>query len=284
MYSQLVLVAGFSILVTLMFSVIACILSYRHFRKLFKSDVRILLQNNPCDHIDLLTESDLVDVPEIVRMYIRQSGAVNKPKIVNFRVALKGSLRQSEELPWMSFSSKQYNGVVVPARLFFMEAIMKRLPVAGYHRYMNGSASMDIRLLSLVRVQHSDGPLMNTAETVTMFNDMCVMAPGTLIDKRISWIGVYDQSVTATFSNGGVTISADLHFNRSGELVEFISHDRYALQRDGSMQRYPWLTPLTHYHDFNGIRIASQAEAILKYPAGDFCYGKFNVDNVSYNV
>ncbi|MEJ1242052.1 DUF6544 family protein [Chryseolinea sp. T2] len=247
-------------------------------------DVTVLLRTNSSGDNELLTESDLAHVPETVKKYIRQSGAMNKPRVLNFSVLLEGTLRQDEQSPWMKFQSKQYNGIRNPSRLFFLDAVMKRLPVAGYHRFVDGLASMEIRLLSMIRVQHADGPLMNIAETVTAFNDMCVMAPATLIDKRIAWFNISDLSVTATFVNGDVSISADLHFNRDGELIEFMSHDRYALQKDGSMQRYPWLTPLKAYQNFAGMRLSSYAEAIVKYPSGDFCYGKFKIVDVRYNV
>ena len=278
------LIIGCIIVGSLVLIVLVCFLSFLHFRNTFKTDIKVLLHNNSPHNAELLTESDLDDLPEIVRKYIRYSGAVNKPRVVNFSVKLEGTLRQNEQSPWMSFTSTQYNGVIQPARLFFLKAIMKHLPVSGYHRCISGVAYMDIRLLSLFRVQHAEGPQLNIAEAVTMFNDMCVMAPATLIDKRISWSGIGDQSVVATFSNGGIVISANLYFNSIGELVEFISHDRYAVQPDGSMQRYPWVTPMSNYHDYHGTRLASQAHAVLKYPAGDFCYGTFKVNGVRYNI
>lgn len=283
MYDQLLL-TGLGILGSLAFCGLIFMLSHRHFVGRFRSDVAVLLQHSSAIPPGVLLESDLTEVPEVVRKYIRLSGAINKPRVTNFSVLLEGTLRRDEQSPWMPFTSTQYNSLSELTRLFFMKATMKHLPVAGYHRYQGGYASMDVRLLSLIPVQHGDGPLMNIAETVTMFNDMCVMAPPTLIDKRISWLSSGEQSATATFSNGSIVVSADLYFNKSGELIEFISHDRYALQPDGSMQRYPWITPLGQYQDFHGIRAASYAETILKYPTGDFCYGKFKVKDIRYNV
>ena len=50
---------------------------------------------------------------------------------------------------------------------------MKKLPIAGFHSFKNGTAFMDIRLLSLFTVQYESGQDMGIAETVTFFNDMC---------------------------------------------------------------------------------------------------------------
>jgi prepilin signal peptidase PulO-like enzyme (type II secretory pathway) len=46
-------------------------------------------------------------------------------------------------------------------------------------------AEMTVKAAALVPVVQVSGPEMSQGETVTMFNDMCVMAPATLIDPAI---------------------------------------------------------------------------------------------------
>lgn len=135
----------------------------------------------------LLTEHDLMDLPAAVQKYIRFSGAVGKPKVTNFRVEFSGGIRRNAQSEWMQFQSDQYNFMHATTRHFFMKAIMKHLPVAGYHFYNDGNAYMDIRLFSCFKIQYQNGAKMDVSETVTFFNDMCCMAPATLIDKRIEW-------------------------------------------------------------------------------------------------
>ena len=53
---------------------------------------------------------------------------------------------------------------------------------------------------------------MNMSETVTLFNDMCLFAPATLIDKEILWEPVDPRTVWARFTHNGITISAMLYF------------------------------------------------------------------------
>ena len=168
-------------------------------------------------------------------------------------------------------------------RLFFMKAVMKGLPVAGFHRFINGDAFMDIRLLSLFKVQYQSGKEMGIAETVTFFNDMCCMAPATLIDQRIKWLDSDDNSVNAEFSNNGITISARLYFNDKGELVNFVSDDRYAAGENNIMKRLRWSTPIKEYREVDGYKLPAYAEAIYSYPEGDLCYGTFNLRLITYN-
>lgn len=228
----------------------------------------------------LLTEAHIKDLPEHVKKYIRYTGFINKPIINNFKIEFSGKLRKNDQSEWMPFTSEQYNTMNLPVRLFFMNAFMKHLPVAGYHCYNNGTAFMDIRLLSLFQVQYAKGKEMDEAETVTFFNDMCCLAPGTLIDKRIQWISSDSNSVKASFTNNNITVSAWLYFNEKGELVNFISNDRHNVDAG---KKLPWATPLKEYKLINGFKLAGYAEAIYTYPDKDLCYGTFNVTNVKYN-
>jgi hypothetical protein len=223
---------------------------------------------------------DIEHLPEPVKKYIRYTGSIDKPKVNNFKIEFTGKIRKNERSEWMPFTSEQYNFMEIPIRLFFMKAVMKGLPVAGYHHYKNGDASMDIRLLSLLKVQYQDGDQMDKAETVTFFNDMCCMAPATLIDKRISWQEMGENVVKATFTNNGITISADLFFNEVGELINFISYDRYNADAGKIL---PWATPLRNYKELNGYKLAGYAETIYTYPDRDLCYGTFEVSSIIYN-
>ena len=263
----------------------ASLLSLRavSFEKKFDKEIREnFLQNLTTDN-QILAGSDVETLPEPVKRYLKYTHSIDKPIINHFKVELGGQIRKDGLSPWMDFHSRQYNFLFPPVRLFFMKARMRRIPVAGFHRYRNGEASMDIRLLSLFSIQNQSGREMEISETVTFFNEMCCLAPATLIDKRIRWLKSYKDKVKAEFTNSGITIAAWLYFNELGELINFISEDRYAATPKKGMRKLRWSTPLSNYRDFGGVRLAGTAETIYRYPVGDFCYGKFRIENIEYN-
>jgi hypothetical protein len=262
--------------------IMASIIGYGtwHYFQQYKNDVEHCMYQEGNVQSNLLSETDIAQLPEPVKKYIRYAGCIGKAKVHNFKIAFKGKIRKNEGSEWMPFTSEQYNFIETPTRLFFMNATMKKLPVAGYHCYINGTAFMDIRLFSLFKVQYQNGPEMNTAETVTFFNDMCCMAPATLIDKRINWLGTDNNKVKATFTNNGITITADLFFNEIGQLVNFKSNDRYDAD---AHKKLPWATPLKQYHEINGYKLASYAETIYTYPDKELCYGVFGIQSIEYN-
>lgn len=265
---------------------IAAIIGYsqQRFNKSFTNEVSQNFREVSDTEVSLLTEADLVHLPEPIRQYLRYAGAVGKPKVKNFCVEFEGEIRSDSTSEWMPFTSLQYNFMEPPTRYFFMKAKMYHLPVHGYHRFSPQQVSMDIRLLSLFQVQYLEGSEMKIAETVTFFNDMCCMAPATLIDKRITWLESDSGKVKAEFMNDGIKVQAWLYFSKDGALVNFVSDDRFAAGDDGSMRRVPWSTPLGKYRMIGAQRLAGEAKTIYQYPEGYFTYGRFRTIRVLTNI
>ena len=249
------------------------------FENSFKEDVAAamsLVAPTP----EILNEKDLEPLPECVQNYLRYVGAVGKPKVYNMKIVFTGEMRDKGK-DWFHFTSEQYNFMDSPTRLFFMKAKIMGLPTNGYHKYTNETASMRIKLLSLFSVVDLSEPELYPTETVTFFNDLCLFAPAALIDDRITWETLDALSAKATFNNKGTTISAILYFNEKGQLINFVSKDRYSVSE---MKAFPFSTPASNYQEVNGYKLPNYGEAIWHYPDGDFVYGKFRVTDVVYNV
>jgi hypothetical protein len=232
-----------------------------------------------------VTEADLAPLPVPVQRYLRGAGVVGRPRVHNFRVRLRGRIRSGPAAPWMPFVAEQLNTIGRPARLFYMTASMRMVPVQGYHRYVDQTASMRIKAAGLVSVVNVSGSQLTRAETVTIFNDMCVMAPATLIDPAIRWEPVDAHTVRATYANAGHMIRAELSFNDAGELIDFSSDDRGQLSADGaSIRPARWSTPVSGYRAFGDVRLAGGGAGRWREPAADYAYIELTIDDVLYNV
>lgn len=227
-----------------------------------------------------ITEADLQTLPQPVQRYLRYAGVVGKPKVVSMFAEMTGEMRQQGRASF-PLTAEQHNFFDQPTRLFFMKGRMFGLTVPGYHRYQDQSAMMNVRLFGLLSLVKVDGAAMFEADTVTLFNDMCLLAPAALIDQRITWQSIDELTVQGTFTNQGVTVSAMLYFNDEGQLVNFVSYDRWDVS---AMKQYPWSTPVSRYRNLNGYSLPTYGEAIWHYPDGDFVYGRLEIKNVTYNA
>ena len=261
---------------------IAAILSFTNdrFENSYRKDVTENLLHNNNINKEILTEQDIFHLPLPVKKYLHYTGVINKPKVKSVRIVFEGQMRDKGK-NWFPFTSEQYDFFDEPTRLFFMKARMYGMNVPGYHHYIKANAVMDIRLFGLFPLIQKIGAVMDTTETVTLFNDICLMVPSRLADKRIEWQSIDSNTAKATFTNHGISISATLYFNDQGELINFISNDRTAV---AEMKKYPFSTPCSKYKNFGGCHLQSEGYGVWHYPGGEFAYGKFILKEIEYNV
>ena len=252
-------------------------------KRLFKSEVQKRLDMFFKDKLEVITEEDISHLPVIVRKYLNHVGCTGREKVWNFRAEFQGGIRGKSTEPFMKLKSVQYNFFENPVRIFYIVAKKSGIPAKGIHIYKNAKAIMKIKILGLIPVVDAKGFEMDKGETVTVFNDMCLMAPASLIDRNIIWTEVDANTVKGTFTNNNITISALLFFDNEGRLLNFISSDRYETTDGKSYSNYPWETPVLEYKRFNGYNLPSKAKLIYKHPDEDFCYGEFELVNIEYN-
>jgi hypothetical protein len=252
-------------------------------KRLFKAEVRKHLNKYYRGNTEILTDKDIAHLPGIVQKYLHHVGVVGKEKVWNFRAEFKGGIRGKSSEPFMKLKSVQYNFMEDPVRLFYIVARKSGIPAKGIHIYKDSRAIMRIKILGLIPVVNAHGIEMDKGETVTVFNDMCVMAPASLIDRNIEWSDIDTHTIKASFTNGNITISAILHFDNDGRLINFISNDRYETVDGRSYENYPWETPVLEYKNYNGFNLPSRARLIYKHPDEDFCYGEFELVSMEYN-
>ena len=86
----------------------------------------------------------------------------------------------------------------------------------------------------------------------------------------------------ASLRLGDQTVSAVLVFDEAGDLADFFSDDRPALEPDGrTFLPQRWSTPLSEYRTFGPRRVASRAEARYAPNSGEYAYGRFRISVIS---
>lgn len=231
-----------------------------------------------------VTDADLSALPPVVQRWLRRVGVVGKPRVRDLRATFRGAIRSGADAPWLSFTSEQYNFHDRPARLFMMEASLLGVPFQSLHLAQDGHATMQVRVLSLFDQVDARGPEMDRSETVTLLNDLCVLAPAALLDVDLTWGPASERSAQVTFRHAGQTVSASLSFDEAGDLVDFVSDDRSQTTDGASYRRLPWSTPLREHREFAGVRLPARGEAVWRTPEGDLIYGRFDLQEIAYNV
>jgi hypothetical protein len=208
--------------------------------------------------------------------------------VTSFAAAFHGRIRSGPSEPWMPFTGRQVNTYgPQPQRAFIMDATRSGLPVTVLHQFMGASATMRAKVVSLVPVVDAAGPEMDQGETVTVFNDLVVFAPGAIVGAPIRWTAMDATHVRGVFTNGGLSVSAVLTFDSDHRLVDFSSLDRLRASADGTaFTALPWSTPLSGHRDYGGYLLPMLGEARWDAPPpdGSFTYVELDLDDIAYNV
>ena len=230
-----------------------------------------------------ITAADLADLPDPIRRYMQRSGALGRPQPQNMRVVLDANMYRKPGQAPMRARSVQYSFFARPSRLFLMEARMFGLPVRALHVYREETATFTVRVASAMTMVDLRGPDISAAETVTVLNDLCLMAPGALLDPRLAWTQADQRTACVTFTNGPHDVTATLTFDDDGDLVEFWSDDR-PNSSSGHFIPMRWSTPISEYRDVGGMHLLHRGSAVYHRPDGPFTYGEFTIRSIEYDT
>lgn len=254
-------------------------------RREFDHDLRRAWPAKPAELSRPVIEADLASLPDPVRRYLRRAGVVGRPPVTDFRATWTGRMRSAPDSAWMTFTADQLDIVDTPQRFFLMDARMKGLPVDVLHRFDQNGATMRVRLLSVFPMVDAKGPELTHAETVTLFNDLCCLAPGALLSPDVTWQQFDTDSATAQFTLGVNTVTAELRFDDSGDLVDFVADGRGAMSADGrTITPLRWSTPLRDYAQVGPARVATRADVTWHPESGAWTYGEFVLTSLAYNI
>ncbi len=241
------------------------------FRRAYRRELTEALAKAPPGTGELVREVELAHLPAPLRRYVIASGAVGRPCPRHFRVLWEGRIRGGPDEPWMPFRAEQDNVVEPPVRLFRMDARRGGVPVDVYHAYREGRATMRVRVLSAFPVEDARGPEMDRAETVTVFNDLCLFAPWALAGLPVAWEEVDERTVRGRLTVAGIPVSAELRFDAEGRLVDFVSDDRL-MSSGGRLTPLRWSTPVGDYRSFGPLRVATTGQGVWHAPEGPWVY------------
>ncbi|MGA9531572.1 MAG: DUF6544 family protein [Anaerolineales bacterium] len=231
----------------------------------------------------VVEEPELKSLPAPVRRYLLRVGVVGQPQARNLRAVWTGRMRRGPESPWFPIWAEQHNFYGPLVRTFFIRGRMLGIPVIGRDLYAEGQGEMVMRPLGLVPVVDLKGEELAASGLVTIFNDMCLLSPSTLLDSRVSWEPLDDQSARASLTDHGRTVAATLSFNEDGDLAEFTTEDRF-MESEGGFVRVPWSTPVSQYRQIGDQRVPTYGKGVWHLADGVFEYAEFHLQSLAINV
>lgn len=263
---------------------IVSIISYGqfNFQKMIQTETAKILSETKTSNENLISENEIQDLPEPVKNWLRNSGAVDKSFINIGKVTQHAEMKlKPEQENWMSATAIQYTTIENPAFIWTVDVKMNSLlNVKGRDKFEDGKGEMLIKLNSLLPIVNEQGEKLNEG-TIQRYLGEMVWFPSLAISPYVSWEHVNDSIAIASMEYKGTKGSGTFYFNSEGDFIRF-SAMRF-MGNEVDSKRHEWVLLADDYKVFEGIKVPAKMTATWKLPEGDWTWLKLEITDIKYN-
>ncbi len=254
----------------------------------FRSHAARSLSETKVPEAGVISSEDIAGLPGPLRRYFTACEFIGKPMIYNACITFRNvPFMLAKDKDPMQISYQQYNSLLRPERVAFVNGSMFGIPFQGMDYYRNGEGFFTGVLAKHIPVVHSSetGEIINRTHLLTFLGD-AVLMPSVFMADYVNCIEVDANTVKVGISCYNVTAEGMFYFNEIGEITKFICEDR--LYDDGQGTAYParWTIEITDYQpdEAIGVRRPYKAKVYWEMPEGDFVYFSSEDISIAYNV
>lgn len=257
-------------------------MSYYNFQNLVQQETNHLLSQNEIIENKIINESDLTKLPEPVRNWLRNSGAVGKPFISFGKVTQIAEMQMKpEQENWMTANATQYTTIDNPGFIWTVDVKMNNLlNFQGRDKFENGKGEMLIKMNSLINVVNEQGEKLDEG-TIQRYLGEMVWFPSMALSPYIIWEEIDDNSAKATITYKGTSGSGTFYFDFTGNVIKF-SALRYK-GNESDAKRHEWEMNISDYKIFEGIKVPAKMKSTWKLDKKDWTWLKMEVTDIKYN-
>jgi hypothetical protein len=188
------------------------------------------------------------------------------------RMLQQGSLRTScTSSRWLNFEAEE---IIAASPIGFQWLaridIGVGLTLEVCDRLIDGEASSELRLASLVRLGADSGNRQLNEAALHRFLAEAVWSPAALLPASgVVWSAIDDASANATLTCGQTRVGLEFHFNAQNEVSSVYTPARW-MREKGKYRAVGWEGRYYDYVDCAGIRVPMRAE-VGWYMEGKWC-------------
>ncbi len=255
--------------------------SYRFQDMVMKETNHILNQSEVCNKKDI-SESDIINLPNPVKNWLRNSGVIGKPFIYMGKVTQSAEMKMKpNQKNWIRATAVQYTTIETPAFIWVVDVSMNSvLNFVGRDKFQKGKGEMLIKIYSLIDVVKERGEKLDEG-TIQRYLGEMVWFPSLAVSRYITWEQIDDTTAKATMDYMGTKGSGTFYFNSRGDVTKFVAM-RY-MGNDSTSKKYEWVLLVEDYETFAGIKVPSKMTATWKLGEGDWTWLKLEITDIKYN-
>lgn len=263
---------------------VVSLVSYGHytFQKTIQQETKQLLNKISTTENNLLNETDVSHLPDPVKKWLMQSGAVGKPFIRYGKVTQVAEMQMKpEQENWLSATAIQYTTIDNPAFIWSVDVKMNSfINFQGRDKFEDGKGEMLIKMNSLINLVDEKGEKLNEGSLQRYLGEM-VWFPSLALSPYITWEQLDENTAKASMNYKGSSGSGTFYFNAQGDVTKF-SAFRYK-GNDTEAKRHEWIMNISAYKTFEGIKVPAKMTSTWKLDHKDWTWLKLEVTAIRYN-
>jgi len=255
---------------------------YYSFQKIIQQETAQLLSKNISIQNRTLNESDLTNLPESVKKWLRNSGALGKPLISYGKVTQIVEMQMKPDQDnWLTATAIQYTTIENPAFIWSVDVKMNSfVNFQGRDKYDDDKGEMLIKLNSIFNIVNERGEKLDEGTLQRYLGEM-VWFPSLALSPYITWEQIDEHAAKATMTYKGTSGSGTFYFNSNGDVTKF-SALRYK-GNETDAKRYDWEMNILGFQTFEGIKAPAKMTSTWKLDDKDWTWLKMEVTDIKYN-
>lgn len=221
-------------------------------------------------------------LPEPVQRYLTYALREGQPNIRYGKLRQQATFRHGPERPWFSVRATEVISGMEPA--FVWDAVLRHNKAwwrTAKLSYFAGRGSGHIKLYGAVTLQEVEGPETDASMLFRFLSELVWVPTGLLPTKTLRWNPIDANSAQALITDGTTTVAADFHVNDQGQVVRITTKSKYRDLKSG-FEQLAFTMECSDYAAVEGVMIPMRVNFVWNLPSGDFTYGKFTLDAVTY--
>jgi len=277
---KLLLILGAIIVIIILFITISKIL----FDKKVIKEVGMLTEEGSKAQSETFSFNDLEGLPEPVQRYFKYAIKDGQEHIKFVRLKQVGEFRMKENQSWMPIKAEQYFTTEDPAFIWRVKFTMAPfIWIDGRDMYYQGKGNMLIKVLSTITVADAAGSEMDISSLIRFLAEAPWFPTALLPSDYLEWKEIDSNSARAVIKDKGYTASGIFTFNEKGEIIKFVTNDRY-MEADGKYFKEQWAGYYRNYQEVDGMKIPIEGEVEWNLSDRDLQYVKLKITDIQYNI
>lgn len=217
----------------------------------------------------------ITGLPKPVQRYFKHVLRNGQPYISYVSLLHDGQFKTGLDKDWTAIKGEQYFTVEKPG--FIWKGTTSHFTARDM--YIADKGRLIVSILSLYNVVDAQGESFNQGELLRWLAEGVWFPTNLLPGDRLKWTAIIENTAKLTFSYNGMFLYYIVTFDGEG-LITQMETKRY--MEKGRLET--WIGKMAGYKEINGVFVPTNIEAIWRLEKGDFCYAKFRVTKIVYDL